>query len=83
MESDWRWNVWLTGLAYAGVRLCARYNLPGGSNYYVLAFDFTDSFYGVGYSPTPYGYISGWTTFPIPADHPHFPYGQDVLPDHT
>jgi len=82
VESDWRWNVFEIGATGDVFELCARitsFTQPT----YVCKRIYNDGFYSVAaLSGFPGGSPYSSTTFPIPAEFPHFPYGFEVLPDH-
>lgn len=81
MESDWRFNVWLIGAWGDRMELAARLHGPFPQPTFVCKDRLSTTHYLVttlnigGDSP----YSS--SQFPIPAAHPHFPYGFDCEPD--
>lgn len=79
MESNWRWNVWETGLSLSGVRLYARYvgDPP--------VFGLVDIWPATGrpaivaqFAPEQVPIF--WEEFVPPGDM-RFPWGQNVEPD--
>ena len=80
MESDWRYNVWLTGMSNSTFRLVARQRGVPFERYIALAIfpDGSRNFAAdVGFSPT-FGWQ--WVSVPAPVGVP-FPFGVDVFPD--
>lgn len=80
MESNWRLNVWETGLASDYIRLAAY--LHGYEPGIVMALDERrpDSISEYVLISDDWGYRYAGSVPPRPG-HPHFPFGYDVTPD--
>lgn len=81
MESNWRFNVWQTGMAgFPGVQLMARLReIPPVGRTYITNTYFGPFYLAVsvvpGQPPVPFVTLTA-----NPGEH--FPYGNDVDPDH-
>jgi hypothetical protein len=80
LESSWRYNVPLFGSAYQGVEFYAPLVTPlGGFYQYLMKLE---GFENVFYARILFQELVTYTGGALPpADHPHFPWGIDVLPD--
>lgn len=80
MESNWRFNVWLSGHSYELWELLARVHVPGTANSAVLKrSDLPGIPLRVAWTPGSMAAVVG--VWPVIPGHPHFPYGYEVDPD--
>lgn len=80
MESRWRQWVADYQMALGNWRLCS--GLVGSPGTLVVAYDEPTTVFGLWTVPVvPEQLPSHVVDLAIPADHPHYPYGLEVLPD--
>lgn len=72
--------MWRLGLSYGNILLAARWSFPAPQPTFICKVSIPVGYFYVGTIVGADGSIS-FDSYPIPAAHPHFPYGIDVEPD--